>query len=88
MKILNEGKQGEIRILAEGLDQGLANLIVEKLLEDKDVEFAASDYDHPTQRNPVIELRSPSPKKHLLAAISAVEKDLKEFSESISKKKK
>lgn len=61
---------------------------MEKLLEDKDVEFAASDYDHPTQRNPVIEVRSPSPKKHLLSAISAVEKELKEFSDAFSKKKR
>ena len=36
--------------MLEGYDLGFANLLVEKLLQDKDVGFAAVEYAHPTQQ--------------------------------------
>ncbi|MFH1056324.1 MAG: RpoL/Rpb11 RNA polymerase subunit family protein [Candidatus Micrarchaeota archaeon] len=76
VKFLVEEKGG-IEVLLEGHDVGLANLLVEKLLEDKSVDFAAVDYVHPTLRTPVLKVQGKNPKKSVLDATGEVEKALK-----------
>ncbi len=75
VEFLVDGK-GELAAKLEGCDLGLANLIVERLVEDKSVEFAAVDYDHPTRRTPVLKVTAKNPKKSVGHAISMVLKDI------------
>ncbi|HIH20062.1 TPA: hypothetical protein HA244_02230 [Candidatus Micrarchaeota archaeon] len=72
-----EGK-GEIQALLEGADLGYANLLVEKLLEDKGVSFAAAEYVHPTQCTPLLKVKAKGDvKKAIGQALKEVEKEIK-----------
>ncbi|NUN11454.1 hypothetical protein HUU53_02315 [Candidatus Micrarchaeota archaeon] len=82
IKILVDEKD-EFQVLMQGSDLGFANYLVEKVLEDKDVSFAASDYDHPTSRNPVIKIKGSSPKKKLLDALKKAEDELKDLDKTL-----
>lgn len=84
MKFLVEEKD-ELQVLLEGYDVGFANYVVEKLLAEKDVTFAAADYDHPTSRNPVLTLKAASAKKKLLEALKSAEEELKALEKTVSK---
>lgn len=70
-------EKGELVAALHDCDLGMANLVVEKLMEDKSVGFAAVDYAHPTQRTPVLRVKGKNPKKSVANAIDAA---LKEFS--------
>lgn len=70
-------EKGELVAVLHDCDLGLANLIVEKLLEDKSVGFAAVDYAHPTQRTPVLKVKGKNPKKSVATAVDAA---IEEFS--------
>lgn len=69
-------EKGEIAVMLEGYDLGFANLLVEKLLQDKDVGFAAVEYAHPTRRTPVLRVKAKSPKKAVSAALEELGKEL------------
>ncbi|MBS3069919.1 hypothetical protein J4220_00235 [Candidatus Micrarchaeota archaeon] len=69
-------EKGEIAVMLEGYDLGFANLLVEKLLQDKDVGFAAVEYAHPTRRTPVLRVKAKSPKKAVVAALEELGKEL------------
>ncbi len=70
-------EKGEMSVLLEGYDLGFANLLVEKLIQDKSVGFAAVDYVHPNQRTPVLKVKAKNAKK---AVADALEEVRKEFS--------
>lgn len=69
-------EKGEISVLLEGYDLGFGNLLVEKLLQDKDVGFAAVEYLHPTQRTPVLKVKAKSPKKAVAQALEEIRKEV------------
>lgn len=75
LKFLVEEKD-EISVLLEDYDLGYVNLVVEKLLQDKDVGFAAVDYLHPTQRIPVLKVKAKNPKKAVADALEEVKKEV------------
>ena len=73
--------KGEAHVLLEGCDLGYANLLVEKLLGDKNVDFAAVDYVHPTQRIPLLKIKGKGGIKKLVSsALKEVEKEIKTLS--------
>ncbi len=83
MKIL-VSKKNECVVSLDGMDLGFANWIVALLLQDKDVSFASTDYDHPLSGNPVLRVKGDDAKKSLLAALSAAKKQAKEFEKAVA----
>ncbi|NYZ78098.1 hypothetical protein H0N96_01715 [Candidatus Micrarchaeota archaeon] len=84
MKILESGKN-ELVLSLEGVDLSIANLVASKLLESKDVEFAASDYSHPLEGVPVLRIQGSDLKKNVLKALNEA-KDEMEAAEKAFKK--
>ncbi len=84
MKILETGKN-ELDLLLDGKDLGLSNYLAGKLSENKDVDFAASDYDHPLKGNPILRLSGSDLKKHVGKALGELQDDLSELEKKISK---
>ncbi|HEV8289561.1 MAG TPA: RpoL/Rpb11 RNA polymerase subunit family protein [Candidatus Norongarragalinales archaeon] len=82
MEILNK-EEGVFEFKLPGEDIGFANMIVEKLLQDKAVTFASASYDHPLTANPVIKIKGKEPKKSLEKALDAVKKELKQLEDAI-----
>lgn len=83
LKIISYDKN-ELVVRLDEVDLGVVNLVTQKLLEEREIDFAASDYDHPISGNPVLRVQGKDVKKHLLNAlkeakeeISALEKALK-----------
>lgn len=83
----------EIKILKEDkkeLDVEINNLTIAELLRaylnQEDVKLAAWKRDHPT-KNPVLHIEADNPKKILIKAISAVQKDLDKALEDFKKSK-
>jgi len=75
--IKNEKDYVEIELIAE--EAGLANALVEILLEDSDVEFASFRQDHSQAANPVIMLRTKE--GNALHTLKTAVKKLKKLSE-------
>lgn len=70
-----------LEIELEGEDIGLANALREILIEDKDVEFAASKLEHPQISPPTLLLRTRSKKAFDVfgAAVDKLHKDAAQF---------
>jgi DNA-directed RNA polymerase subunit L len=83
MKML-VSKKNEIAVSLDGMDLGFANWIVARLLEDKDVSFAAADYDHPLTANPVLRVKGDDAKKSVVAALEAARKQVKSFEKALA----
>lgn len=62
-------------------DQSLAQLLVEKLNEDKDVEFASYKVEHPLTATPKVYLRTKKgdPSKLLLAKLDEIRTEVNDF---------
>lgn len=88
MTSLIKDEKEYLEIFLEGEDVGFTNLVAEKLLLDKDVDFAASAYDHPLKGNAVLKIKAKNPRKHLEKALKEVRKELEEFEELLAKKLK
>ncbi len=70
-----------------GADRSVAELIKEKLGENKDVEFSSVEKDHPETGDPRLIVKSSKNAKGLaLKAIEAAEEELKEIAGEIPKK--
>lgn len=71
----------------EGADRGLAELIKSKLLESKDVDFAAVVKEHPELGWPRLVVKTSKNAKTLIAkAIDEVQEEVEEFAKQIPKK--
>ncbi len=80
-------EKNELHVLFKDADIGLVQLLVEKLLQEKDVEFAAVDYDHPLKHNPVLKIKAKSsPKKLLANAAGHALKDVQDFKKALTGK--
>ncbi len=84
MKILESGKN-ELVLSLEGVDLSIANLVAAKLLENKDVDFAASDYGHPLEGIPVLRVQGSELKKNVLKALSEVREEIEAAEKAFKK---
>ena len=87
IKVLADEKD-YLEVMLENEDVGFSNLLVEKLLKEKDVTFAASAYDHPLRGNPVLKIKGKNPRKHLKDAIHEARKELEDLQDLVKKKLK
>ncbi len=83
LKIVNKEKN-LLEVAANGMDEGLANLIAAKALEGK-AGFCAVSLDHPLTGNPVIHVQAASPKETLLEGTKAAEQELSDAQEALEK---
>ncbi|HLD76445.1 MAG TPA: RpoL/Rpb11 RNA polymerase subunit family protein [Candidatus Norongarragalinales archaeon] len=84
MKILEEEKDS-FKALLVGFDEGYANALVDKLLENKEIVFASAVYDHPTKRNPVLTVRGKGIKKEIAKAVKELDEISENFKQSLAK---
>jgi DNA-directed RNA polymerase subunit L len=70
-----------IELELEDIDQSLAQILAEKLNEDKDVEFAAFKVEHPLIGKPRIYLktRKGDPAKLIESKLEMIRKEVQEF---------
>ena len=66
-----------VEVQFEGMDEGLANVIVEKLLEEKGVSMASVNLVHPLIPTPVILVHGSDAKKELIVALEKTASELK-----------
>ncbi|MFH0884306.1 MAG: DNA-directed RNA polymerase subunit L [Candidatus Micrarchaeota archaeon] len=80
VKILTNDKN-VLEMELKGADQSLAQLLAEKLSEDKDVEFASFKVEHPLLGEPKIYVRTKKgePGKLVLEKLDEIKKEVAEF---------
>lgn len=82
-----EDESKSLVVELEGFDRSIAELIKEKVSENKDVEFASVEKDHPEIGVPRLVVKaSKNAKGHVLKAIEALQDELKEIEKEIPKK--
>lgn len=69
----------------EGADRGIAELIKDKLIKNKNVEFAGVIKEHPEVGQPRLVVKAGKAKALILEAVEEVQKDMKEFASQMSK---
>ena len=76
-----------VEFLLEGERHTFPNMLKQKLLEDKNVEFVSYILDHPLDKSArfVLKTKGVSPKKVLEDAAKQVDSDLAEFEKNIKK---
>ena len=82
--LINEKNTLELEMV--GGEQSLAQLLAERLNEDKDVEFASYKVEHPIVGNPKLFVRTKKgePGKVVLDKLSELRKELGEFRSQFS----
>ena len=77
--LVNEKNALELELV--GADQSLAQLISEKLNENKDVEFASYKIEHPILSSPklYVRMKKGDASKLVLATLSEIKKEITEF---------
>ncbi|MDD5171851.1 MAG: RpoL/Rpb11 RNA polymerase subunit family protein [Candidatus ainarchaeum sp.] len=67
-------------------DQSLAQLLAERLTEDKDVEFASYKVEHPFMTTPklIVRTKKGDPAKLVLEKLDELKKELGEFRKQFS----
>ncbi len=78
-------EKDEIKVKLVGEDKALCGLVVEKLANNKDVDFTGCADDHPTTGNPIITVKGKSAKKQLKDAVDEVKDELKELEKAVEK---
>jgi len=63
-----------LEVKFKGMDEGLANLLVETIAKEK-VDFVAYTLEHPLTGNPIIRVKSSNPSKSLSAAAKEIEEE-------------
>ncbi len=86
MKIISNTKS-RIEIEFEEFDAGFVRLIVQELLKDKNIDFAAMKIKHPSNPIPLLVASGKAPKKSLKKALGKIEEDFSKLSLSIPKLK-
>lgn len=79
-----------MEIMLKGEEPGIANALVEILLEDSSVEFAAYKLDHPQVGSPVLVVRvkDGSPLSAVKSAVKKLKKQATEFKDALKEAKK
>ncbi len=78
-------EKDELKVKLLNEDKALGALVVQKLVENKDVEFAGCTDEHPLLSNPVITIKGKGAKKSLVDAVDEVKKELKELEKQVEK---
>jgi len=80
IKIISNEKN-VIELELGGCDQSLAQILAEKLSEDKDVDFASFKVEHPLVANPRLFVRTKKgdPGKLVLEKLDELKKELQDF---------
>lgn len=80
--LVNEKNTLEIELV--GGDSSLAQLLAEKLNQEKDVEFAAYKMEHPIISSPklIVRTKKSDPSKLVLEKLNDIKKEVAEFKES------
>jgi len=80
VKILTNDKN-VLELELTGMDQSLAQLLTEKLNEEKDVEFAAYKMEHPMTSSPklMIRMKKGEPGKLVLEKLEEIKKEVVDF---------
>lgn len=68
-----------------GADHTLANVLKERISQDKDVSVCAYNVEHPLISNPKFVIEAKSPKKAIESAIDSLKKDLSGLSKDAQK---
>ena len=66
-------------------DRGIAELIKDKLIKNKNVEFAGVTKEHPEVGQPRLIVKANKPKALILEAVEEVQKEIKEMASQIPK---
>ena len=84
--IKNEKKELEVKF--SGVDTSIVRLLVEKLNDEKDVEFAATKVEHPISGNQllVIKTKKKEPLELVTKNLEILQKEVNEFSDNFKKK--
>ncbi len=82
VKILTNDKN-VLEMELNGADQSLAQLLAEKLTEDKDVEFASYKVEHPLVGEPklYVKTKKGEPGKLVLEKLEEIRKEVADFRE-------
>ncbi|MEW6036492.1 MAG: DNA-directed RNA polymerase subunit L [Candidatus Micrarchaeota archaeon] len=77
--LLNEKNTLEMELT--GADQSLAQLLAEKLNDEKDVEFASYKVEHPLVTSPklIVRTKKGEPAKLVLEKLEEIRKELADF---------
>lgn len=78
-------EKDEVKVKLVGEDKALGSLVVQKLVENKEVEFAGCTDEHPLLSNPIITIKGKNAKKSLVDAVDEVKKELKELEKQVEK---
>lgn len=78
-------EKDEVKVKLVGEDKALCSLVVEKLVEIKEIEFAGCVDDHALLGNPVITVKGKGARKNFVEAVDEVKKDLKELEKHVEK---
>lgn len=78
VKILEDGKN-KLKIELVGETHTVPKAIQNALLQDKTVEFAVADIDHPLVSNPVVIVKGKNPKLSLKKALKSLKKDFSDI---------
>ncbi|MFH0736994.1 MAG: DNA-directed RNA polymerase subunit L [Candidatus Micrarchaeota archaeon] len=84
-KVLSNEKN-TLEMELTGMDQSLAQLLAEKLNQEKDVEFASYKVEHPLLGNPKLYVRTKKgePAKLVLEKLDEMKKELLGFKEQFT----
>jgi DNA-directed RNA polymerase subunit L len=80
VKIIKKEKN-VVELEFDGADQSLAQVLAEKLNQDKDVEFAAYKVDHPLVGLPrlIVKTKKGDAEKLLLSKLDEIKKEVADF---------
>lgn len=87
MKVIKDTKN-ELEIEITGETHTLCNALRRTLMEDKDVQSASYNIDHPIVGEPVLYIKAKNPKKSLKKAAETIKKQCDEFKGIIEASKK
>ncbi len=86
LKIIEDEPKSMILEFVEA-DRGLAELIKDRLINNKDVDFAGVVKEHPEIGMPRLVVKASKPKALILKAIEEVQDEMKELSSQMPKSK-
>lgn len=86
VRIIEDEPKSMILEFAEA-DRGIAELIKDRLINNRDVEFAGVIKEHPEIGMPRLVIKANRPKSLVLKAVEEVQDEIKEFSSQMPKSK-
>ncbi len=82
-----KNEKDSMEFFIRGERHTLANLLKEKILEDKDVDFCAYKLEHPSAQDSKMIVKGKNPKKSIENAIKETVKELDDFKKTFNSAK-